>query len=82
MVSLIGVGAGIVLGGLLGSFVATRIAGAFSTELTESATPAASIDFVAGVFIAALVLAGLVGMFGFMMLRGERQLVDRQGGLE
>ncbi|MCZ6539861.1 MAG: hypothetical protein O6922_08570 [Chloroflexi bacterium] len=82
MVSLIGVGAGLVLGGLLGAFVATRITDAYSTELTESAQRAASIDLVAGTYIAALVIAGLLGMFGFVLLRGERQPVDRRDGLE
>lgn len=81
VVTLVGVGSGIFLGGLLGAFVATRITGAYTTQLADTPPRAATVDAVAAAYIVALVIAGLLGLFVYVMLRPERQLVGRQGGI-
>ena len=82
LVTLVGVGSGAFLGGLLGAFVATRITDAYDTQLGDSPARAATIDVAAAAYIAALVAAGLLGLFAYVMLRPRQQLVGRQGGIE
>ncbi len=81
LVTLVGVVSGIFLGSLLGAFVSTRITDAYTTQLAAGPSRTTTIDVLAAGYIAALVIAGLIGLFAYMMLRSQRQVVGREGGI-
>lgn len=79
IVSVVGTGAGLLLGGALGLFVSGRIADVYATGTTEATTRTVNIGFDTAIYVVTLLAIGLVGMLAFALSQGRRQVTDYQG---
>jgi hypothetical protein len=80
VVGAIGVGSGIVLGGLLGSFVVGRITNVYATEAVERSSRVTAIGFDTAVLVITLLLAGMIGLLAVNLLQGRRQVIGHHSG--
>jgi ABC-type antimicrobial peptide transport system permease subunit len=79
IVAFVGIGAGLLLGGALGSFVSERIADVYASDTTEAASRAATIGFDTAYYVVTLLVFGLIGMLVFALSQGRRQVIGYQG---
>ncbi|MBT3994878.1 MAG: hypothetical protein HOF01_03685 [Chloroflexi bacterium] len=79
IVAVVGIGAGLLLGGALGSFVSERIADVYASDTTEAASRAATIGFDTAYYVVTLLVFGLIGMLVFALSQGRRQVIGYQG---
>ncbi|MEE8045831.1 MAG: hypothetical protein V3T49_03220, partial [Dehalococcoidia bacterium] len=78
VVGAIGVGAGIILGGLLGSFVVGRITNVYAMEAVERSSRVTAIGFDTVILVIALLLIGMIGLLTITLLQGRRQVIGHQ----
>lgn len=79
IVAVVGIGAGLLLGGALGSFVSERIADVYATGTAETTSRAATIGFDTAIYVVTLLVIGLIGMLAFALSQGRRQVIGYQG---
>lgn len=79
IVSVVGIGAGFLLGGALGSFVSERIADVYATGTAEATSRAATIGFDTAIYVVTLLVIGLISLLAFALSQGRRQVIGYQG---
>ena len=79
VVGAIGVLAGIVFGGLLGSFVVVHITNVYATEAVERSSRVTAIGFDTVILVITLLLVGMISLLTITLLQGRRQIIGHQG---
>jgi hypothetical protein len=79
IVSVVGIGAGFLLGGALGSFVSERIADVYAIGTAEATSRAATIGFDTAIYVVTLLVIGFISLLAFALSQGRRQVIGYQG---